>query len=99
MHDIACRNVTEVISQRPRSDIAGIYRFLSEHGYGTPDEVLRHRFVRVLDETRRSEILFIYAESLSAARLTCQEIVRPEGESLLGEFKARSMRSFWIVAD
>lgn len=52
------------IGDQPDSDVAQLVHFLSEHGYTVPAEVLLHRFVRLLDDPARNEILFIYMEDL-----------------------------------
>lgn len=49
----------------PDSDVAHTYGLLHEKGYVLPSEAVRVRFVRLLDEARRSEVLLIYTEDLA----------------------------------
>lgn len=63
MHNGGSYAVQLVFDTRPDSDMAAGYTFLQKKGYGLPDEVVYRRFVRVIGDNRRSEILMIYTEN------------------------------------
>jgi hypothetical protein len=62
------------IQEQPDSDVAHLVHFLSEHGYTMPAEVLLHRFVRLLDDPARNEILFVYLEDLQELGFTFADL-------------------------
>ena len=63
MHNGGGYAIQLVFDTRPDSDMAAGYNFLKKKGYGLPDEVVYRRFVRVIGDDRRSEILLIYTEN------------------------------------
>lgn len=63
MHNGGSYDVQLVFDTRPDSDMAAGYNFLKKKGYELPDEVVYRRFVRVIGDDRRSEILMIYTEN------------------------------------
>jgi hypothetical protein len=63
MHNGGSYAVQLVFDTRPDSDMAAGYNFLKKKGYELPDEVVYRRFVRVIGDDRRSEILMIYTEN------------------------------------
>lgn len=63
MHNGGSYAVQLVFDTRPDSDMAAGYKFLQKKGYELPDEVMYRRFVRVIGNDRRSEILMIYTEN------------------------------------
>jgi hypothetical protein len=63
MHNAGGYAVQLVFDTRPDSDMAAGYNFLKSKGYNLPEEVLYRRFVRVIGEDRRAEILMIYTEN------------------------------------
>lgn len=63
MHNAGGYAVQLVFDTRPDSDMAAGYNFLKKKGYNLPEEVLYRRFVRVIGDDRRAEILLIYTEN------------------------------------
>jgi hypothetical protein len=55
---------------RPGSDNAKVQELLVAAGYSPPAEMISARFVRVLDDTRRRELMLIYSEDTSLAGVT-----------------------------
>jgi hypothetical protein len=73
-HNINIFPRRQAIRERPASDTATIERFLVANGYSTPDVVAVSRYVRVLGEDRRAEMLIVYAESVDGAGLTPEDL-------------------------
>jgi hypothetical protein len=69
---------------RPGSDWEAVTNLLKEKGFTFPNETIRTRYVRMLGEDRRREILVIYTEDLQPLGLTAGEISGDEG--LLPEY-------------
>jgi len=92
------------VQERPNSDTAHGHRFLQEKGYnvGGMRDVMRERYVRLLDEARRNEILLIYAENLAQYGLTAADLAvggksAQEWPRLREEMHQRSRASFKVV--
>ena len=101
-YDIMAGNITSRVAERPDSDSARALALLQEKGYRVPDDAMWVRFVRVLDEARRREILFSYSEDLSTHGVTAAEL-EPGGradeqrDQLFHELLQRALKAFEIV--
>jgi hypothetical protein len=59
---------------RPDSDSARAMDFLKERGYEPFEDIAYVRFVRLLDEAKRKELLFSYSEDLAPLGLTAADL-------------------------
>ena len=80
-------NVSSVLKQNPQSDAARAVSFLVSKGYRMSEAIRFQRFVRLVDDAKRNEILLIYVEDAGAS--ISQE--KPGKE-----FLARALRGFKI---
>ncbi len=66
---------------RPGSDREHVMALLDKAGYKIGAESMNLRLVHLLDEARRKELMFIYAEDLAASGFTTEQLKTPEGEA------------------
>ncbi len=102
IYDVQAANVPTAIAHRPDSDGAQVVRLVREKGYEVPQEAIFARFVRMLDDTNRRELLIIYSEPLSQPGLTAADL-QPGGRAeeqisvLSQQLVERALGSFEIV--
>jgi hypothetical protein len=87
---------------RAGSDLEHVRALLAQAGYKTPAETMNVRLVQVLDEARRKELMFIYAEDLAptgytSAQLMDGEQTRPEWEPIKQKLLERARKRIRIV--
>lgn len=86
--DAYARNI-KASPGRPDSDGSRARAFLAGKGYRLgSDEVLSQRLVHLVDQTKRSELMIIYLEDLSAMELTAADLA-PGGRAA-GQWEAIS---------
>lgn len=89
------------IRERPDSDTARRWKFLAEKGYILPAEAIGQRFVRLLDEAKRNEILIIYHEDLKNLGTTEAELDKPESAEKLkrvfSEVEKHALEGFKVL--
>lgn len=84
----AVSNVSDVIKQDPQSDMARAAAFLQSKGLHISNSIRFQRFVRLVDDAKRNELLLIYVEDATT----------PAAQDKLGkEFLARAMQGFTIL--
>ena len=66
---------------KPGSDREHVVAMLAKHGYSLPAETMSVRLVNLLDDSRRKELMFIYAEDLAASGTTVEDLKRPGNEA------------------
>ena len=76
------------LAQQPESDSARAVAFLEGKGYHVPESVRFQRFVRLVDESKRSEFIMLYVEDAGASQ--------PD-EKAMREFRARATKGFAIL--
>lgn len=81
-------SLPNVLKQNPQSDAARVGSFLESKGYRMSESVMFQRFVRVLDEAKRNEILLIYVEEAPASATQ---------EKPGKDFSARALKGFTIL--
>lgn len=86
---------------RAGSDLEHVRGLLDKAGYKMPAESMNVRLVQVLDEARRKELMFIYAEDLAptgytAAQLMDGDKTRPEWEPIRQKLIARARQRIRI---
>ena len=70
---------------RPESDGSRARAFLASKGYRiASDEIISQRLVHLVDESKRSELMIIYLEDLSAMGLTAADVA--EGGKAFGQW-------------
>lgn len=69
-------NPTEYVKEHPDTDVAQGNQLLEDSGYNVESmkDVMRERYVRLLDDAKRTEILLIYAENLALYGLTADAL-------------------------
>ncbi|HST03172.1 MAG TPA: hypothetical protein VLQ48_00375 [Chloroflexia bacterium] len=85
------------------SDSAQTFGFILKQGYTLPIEIVSCRLIRALDSTRRTEILFSYAEDLSLRGLSADNISSdnrptPPYAYLEEELLRQALSSFTVAA-
>jgi hypothetical protein len=85
-------NVSAAIKQDAQSDVARAASFLEGKGYRIGDGIVFQRFVRLVDEGKRSEFILLYVEDLSGAGVDAAE-----KEKAMQEFSSRALKGFKIL--
>jgi hypothetical protein len=81
-------NVSAALKQNPQSDAARAASFLESKGYRMSESIRFQRFVRLVDEAKRNEIIFLYIEEAAAS----------SAEEKVGkEFLTRALQGFTIL--
>jgi hypothetical protein len=80
-------NVPAALKQIPGSDVARAASLLESKGYRISESIRFQRFVRLLDEAKRNEILLLYIEDAGAGASADRE----------KEFLARALEGFTIL--
>lgn len=60
-------NVPEVVKRMPQSDVERAIKFLEAKGYRMGPSIRYERFVRLVDEAKRNEMILTYIEDASAS--------------------------------
>jgi hypothetical protein len=81
-------NVAAVLAQSPQSDSARAVEFLKGKGYSIGESVRFRRFVRLVDESKRSEFIMLYIEDSGTAQ---------SDEKVMREFRERALKGFAIL--
>ena len=92
--DASAVNLPLLIQERPDSEIARIVTFLRDKGNRMADDVISQRFVRLVDEARRNEILLFYGEELTDTSLAAD---LASGGQIAQDLQERALASFTIV--
>ena len=77
-----------VLKQNPESDAARAVSFLESKGYRIGGAIRFQRFVRLVDEAERNELILVYVEDAGALSTP---------EKLGKEFSARALKGFTIL--
>lgn len=95
-------NVAAVLNKNPETDAARAASFLESKGFRIGEDVLFQRFIRVVDETKRSEFILIYIEDLSGTGFTAADLSKGERaenqkDKIFQELQSRALSSFTIL--
>ncbi|MCB9423244.1 MAG: hypothetical protein H6667_25835 [Ardenticatenaceae bacterium] len=63
------------VHDEPDKELAQTARLLQQNGYILPDEIRLSRYVRILDATRKSELILFYMEPLAPTGFTLADFV------------------------
>lgn len=85
-------NVPAAIKQDAQSDVARAASFLEGKGYRIGEGIVFQRFVRLVDEAKRSEFILLYVEDLSGAGVDAAE-----KEKAMQVFSGRALKDFKIL--
>lgn len=102
MYDTNVANVPAFRKQYPDSDAARAADFLEGKGYQMEGEdIVYQRYVRVVDEAKRNELLVVYYESLegtgfTAADLSASGSAAAYRERLFREVQQRALKGFKV---
>jgi hypothetical protein len=77
---------------KPGSDSEHMRAMLAQHGYTMPPESMNLRLVHLLDEAKRRELMFIYAEDLAASDSSVAELKRAGNEAQWQAVKGQLMQ-------
>jgi hypothetical protein len=90
----------KVLKDTVKSDVWHRFNFLKSKGYRLPDEVIGHRFVRLIDETRQKEVLIIYNEDIKRTGVTSAELDTDKNKltRVLDKLFKAALDGFVIVA-
>lgn len=101
LYDVQVGDYYHYIREHPDTDAAQGYALFAAKGYDITrmTNIIRERYVRVLDEARRNEILFIYAEDLTPTGLTEREWEQqdPRFEQVLVNLHRRAEQAFHVI--
>ena len=81
-------NVAAALAQNPQSDSARAVEFLKGKGYSVGESVRFQRFVRLVDESKRSEFIMLYVEDAGASQ---------GEERAMREFRERALKGFAVL--
>ncbi|MDT4895468.1 MAG: hypothetical protein QOH25_545 [Acidobacteriota bacterium] len=102
MYDTSVVNVPAFRKQYPDSDAGRAAAFLEGKGYHLEGEdIVYQRFVRLVDDARRNELLIIYYENLNGKGLTAADLSEKgraagQREKVFQEVMKRALKSFTI---
>lgn len=103
MYDTSVANVPAFRKQYPDSDAGRAAAFLEGKGYKLEGEDLVYqRFVRLVDEARRNELLIIYYENLNVTGLTAADLSEKgraagQREQIFQEVMKRALKGFTVL--
>ncbi len=81
----------------PDSDLGRAISMLREQGFALPAAAVGVRFVRLLDEAKRNELLIIYGEDAGEAGRSADAPTAGHWSDLVSVVRERALRSFTIV--
>jgi hypothetical protein len=103
MYDTSVVNVPAFRKQYPDSDAGRAAAFLEGKGYRLEGEdIVYQRFVRLVDEARRNELLIIYYENLSGTGLTAADLSEKgraagQRDKVFQEVMKRALKGFKVL--
>lgn len=101
MYDTRAVNVPAFRKQYPDSDAGRAAAFLEGKGYHLEGEdIVFQRFIRLVDEAKRNELLIIYYENLKGTGLTAADLSddgrAADRERVFREVHQRALKSFKV---
>ena len=88
-----------IVSDTVKSDVWHRLMYLMVKGYHWPAEVIGYRFIKLVDDTKRSEILIIYNEDLKNTGATAEELDKDpkKYEKVLSDLLQNALKGFSIL--
>lgn len=102
MYDTSVINVPAFRKQYPDSDAGRAAAFLEGKGYQLEGEdIMYQRFVRLVDDAQRNELIIIYYENLSGTGFTAADLSEKgraagQREQVFQEMMKRALKSFKV---
>jgi hypothetical protein len=89
----------ETMDADPESDFGRALGFLGERGYTFGPDFARQRMVWVYDDSKRSDIIIIYAEDLTLHDVNAKDLSEEESDwtGVAEELKARALAGFALT--
>lgn len=103
MYDTSVVNVPAFRKQYPDSDAGRAAAFLEGKGYQLEGEdIVYQRFIRLVDEARRNELLIIYYENLNDTGLTAADLSEKgraagQRDKVFQDVMNRALKSFTVA--
>lgn len=79
LFDIRARFGASSEASKPGSDLEHVQALLRAKGYQLPEAMMNVRFVHLIDEQKRKELMIIYAEDLASTGFTVEDLL-PTGK-------------------
>lgn len=80
-------NVPAVVKQDSQSDVARAASFLERKGFRLGEAIVFQRFVRLIDETKRSEFILLYVEDAIGDAAGNEKVMQELSSRALKDFK------------
>ena len=101
IHNTWFFDAAAAVRTEPNKELAYTARLLGQRGYTLPGELRMSRYVRVVDATRKSELILFYMEPLASTGFTLADFVEGGAGALVfdrlsSEIAARSAAAFKI---
>ena len=102
MYDTQVGSVSAFRKQYPDSDAARAATFLEGKGYHLmSDDVIFQRYIRLVDEAKRNELLIVYYEDLKDTGLTAADLseggrAAADRPRVFREVHKRALKSFKV---
>ena len=90
------------VEENPEADYAKVEMYMRQHGFNAWQETMYQRFMRTVDNDRRSELLFLYHEDLSISGFTVLQLEGPDEArwpSLSAELRQRALSTFEVIEE
>lgn len=103
MYDTSVVNVPAFRKQYPDSDAGRAAAFLEAKGFKLEGEdIVYQRFVRLVDDAQRNELLIIYYENLNGTGLTAADLsekgrAAAQREKVFADVMKRALKSFTVA--
>lgn len=90
-------NVSAALKPNPESDAARAVSFLESKGYPLSESIMFQRFVRVVDEAKRNELILLYVEVAGYAGSFASSETAAEKDKAKQEFQKRALNGFTVL--
>jgi hypothetical protein len=80
LFDVRARFGASSEAPKPGSDLEHVHALLRAKGYQLPEAMMNVRFVHLIDDQKRKELMIIYAEDLASTGLTVEDL--PDRQAL-----------------
>lgn len=101
IHNTWFFDAATAVQDQPDKELGHTARLLAQHGSTLPDEIRMSRYLRILDATRKSELILFYMEPLAPTGFTLADFVEGgSGAIVFDQFSAaitaRSAKAFQV---
>ncbi|MBT4096008.1 MAG: hypothetical protein HOM68_14610 [Gemmatimonadetes bacterium] len=101
-HDAFFGPQARLVAENPKADFSKVENFLQSQTLELWEDAMWHRFMRTLDESRRSELLILYHEDLRnvetpSADLSAEGAKADQWPKIAKELRLRALSSFRVT--